>query len=1342
MSRLGTFIVMLLSLVSFYSMAEAKFPISDPSIIRAPIQSWNNNKKVDFAGKGSVNGTDQGKIGYKSVDGDDDGRACDSGPCDPDTSYQLSETPNTNPPDDAIELTDGDINTVLPGGIYKYSEDVLQLSSGNKLIFSGPATLYVEKVDIDGGAIDVQSKDPSDFVLISTTDNVLSIKNAGDFYGHIFSKGEGLFTFTNLFGTISTGDNLKIDEGGVLNGELPSPPPPEDLTCRITGNNEDFVVEFDVVGSGNADYKEIVFEGGNESDTLWYNQQEQSGADYIFNEQRLASGQSYKLRIEVERGQGNDISRAHYYWVQGGTKVFQESKDADIKNGTITGTGAGLETLDCFNEDVEGPPDPEIPEVCEIFPGVAQTWVGSNKDKLEGKHTSLILDADFSGSDFYLGYGEIKQKDHESGLCNGELCFTDESLKLQSQPDFESLDFETPDIDDVTYSSGVTVLYPGTVYGKIKVEDEAEIHLLSSGNYYVEELKFEDDSSGKLYVKNGENVVFFTKKLELKDKSTAVVEHEGKPEDFFIIAPRLEDKGKDPEKGEVKLKSDASYSLNALILASKKVELKESVTLNGAVTVPELKLEDTAQLVKRIPDECETDPPPSNKTLIIVPETAQALTCDRIPVHFKVVGDNGTPISGYSASFTAVADPDNGSACWSTTQSGGTCTANSFTSQFVDGEKTLFLESTAVGNVDVSASVSADSLSDSAGPYRFVPFGFQFEPDPARAIAGKPVGVTIKAVADSGGSCEVIESYSGTKDLQLSSTNYIEPASGSKLVTASSTDITFSQGEGSMDLSYFDAGHVSVTVSDPDWSKEECGAECEDHQGDWTGLSGDAEIQARPYTLALCDITATSSGVLNPQGTSISGNGFVAAGDPFSTQIKPVVWATGDPESGVVDLTAKDYCSYETTPNFAKSDALPATMELSIPDDAPHSPGDGIPGVLSGNLVKAHVEGTNELYPFPGLSWNEVGSLLLTSQLDDDYYGMTVNPANIPVGRFYPAHLALIEDHYVYPNGQDEQETHTGFSYMNQGIGHDFIVEAQNRNNQPTLNYGLFAEALVVDIDYLVLDDDDNELTDRMDSKSWSDLTWTKIDWGKADINGVASNARLAPNTTDFMMQKVSVANTSGNYTTIPDGPYTDSNSEFGLEVSRIVDNVNFKSLSLDERGVKFSQQPDFRYGRMHLQDIGGNSDQEVDIPLKTEYWDSSERTFVTNSDDRRSVYLSIQRYCRQVIWSNEGGSDASLEGNGIVDEGLDSGLSATHTAHSSTHRSQVRLWLRQGITSPQRGESGIDCSNGGSYTDQPWLQYNWREQGDEDPSTVVTFGTFRGNDRIIFQGERGLFAN
>ena len=56
---------------------------------------------------------------------------------------------------------------------------------------------------------------------------------------------------------------------------------------------------------------------------------------------------------------------------------------------------------------------------------------------------------------------------------------------------------------------------------------------------------------------------------------------------------------------------------------------------------------------------------------------------------------------------------------------------------------------------------------------------------------------------------------------------------------------------------------------------------------------------------------------------------------------------------------------------------------------------------------------------------------------------------------------------------------------------------------------------------------------------------------------------------------------------------------------------------------------------------------------------------------------------------------------------------------------------------SKKTGENDVSCST--DYEDQPWLQYNWRQLGDEDPSTVVTFGIYRGNDRVIYRGESGL---
>ena len=209
------------------------------------------------------------------------------------------------------------------------------------------------------------------------------------------------------------------------------------------------------------------------------------------------------------------------------------------------------------------------------------------------------------------------------------------------------------------------------------------------------------------------------------------------------------------------------------------------------------------------------------------------------------------------------------------------------------------------------------------------------------------------------------------------------------------------------------------------------------------------------------------------------------------------------------------------------------------------------------------------------------------------------------------------------------------------------------------------------------------------------------------------------------------------------DAPFntSDANStitHFGLTVAG-VDPVSFTDSDILTDSVEFPVQPPARYGRMALDDIGGNSGTTLTIPLRAEFWDGSE--FIVNKDDDRSTFNGANT-CKQVIWHSEGVTTtlASLNGSGNVDDGEEEVTANQNTpAGTDSPREQVRLWLRMDDSEPSKktGENDISCS--GSDQDQPWLRYNWRQLGDEDPSTVVTFGIYRGNDRVIYRGESGL---
>jgi MSHA biogenesis protein MshQ len=316
-------------------------------------------------------------------------------------------------------------------------------------------------------------------------------------------------------------------------------------------------------------------------------------------------------------------------------------------------------------------------------------------------------------------------------------------------------------------------------------------------------------------------------------------------------------------------------------------------------------------------------------------------------------------------------------------------------------------------------------------------------------------------------------------------------------------------------------------------------------------------------------------------------------------------------------------------------------------------------------------------------------------------------------------------------------------------LSHTFKVQAQAKDGTPTQNYGLFNNELITTLGYVantLTQTSDVSLLDRISSAT----SWSGADWPKVLLEDPST---LSITLNDFSLLRKTVPAIS--LTTIPDGPYTVENSIFGLSSTVIVDDVDFDSLDIpalnstdpvSSIGKKFPIQPNFRYGRMNLDDVGGNSGQTLTVPLRVEYWDGAK--FVTSTEDSGSAYDATQAYCRQTIWNNNPSLDniaVGLDSGGEqeVSGGRSNQLEATHapSLDNESERAQVRLWLRQANQSQQLLESDVDCS-GTSYTNQPWLQYNWRDQGDEDPSAVVTLGTFRGNDRIIFKGERGLIGN
>ena len=463
-------------------------------------------------------------------------------------------------------------------------------------------------------------------------------------------------------------------------------------------------------------------------------------------------------------------------------------------------------------------------------------------------------------------------------------------------------------------------------------------------------------------------------------------------------------------------------------------------------------------------------------------------------------------------------------------------------------------------------------------------------------------------------------------------------------------------------------------------------------------------------------------------------NGFVAAGEAFTYNIQALTWSDQNSIPGIIKNYRTDV-----------SEKVSLTANVKYPSgNANHTPTVSLSETEYEHVLTAN--GNMEV----SQTVDEVGVFELVATPPTEYlgsYSFVIQPAILDnVGRFFPAYLKMIKVSSQWKYMAD----HDGFAYMSQPIGHQLEVQAQSMSGSPTYNYGLFDDGLISDLSYLARTSSGDMSNRVLAGVNWNGGHWgDKSDWILSN-EGVVDTSKLALSFSDFSFEKI-VTNINP-YTSIPDGPFNLDNSEFGLEITTKVDDVQFKvedfdgSISLNDEAL-FDEQPDFRYGRMTLDDIGGNSGTTLTIPLRAEFWDGSE--FVINKGDsyqdennKRSSSFNGANYCKQVIWHSEGKTitPVTLSGVGNVKIGEEEVTASQNIpAGTDAPREQVRMWLRMDGSEPSKktGENDISCS--GSHQSQPWLRYNWRQLGDEDPSTVVTFGIYRGNDRVIYRGESGL---
>ncbi|WP_305371513.1 DUF6701 domain-containing protein [Photobacterium leiognathi] len=1024
--------------------------------------------------------------------------------------------------------------------------------------------------------------------------------------------------------------------------------------------------------------------------------------------------------------------------------------DEDIPDGV--GIGKRSHTSEqigfmAFAKKLNSPP--ATGDYCELFPNAVQSH-NKNRSLLyisSKAHIERNLDKRYelgfkSFTDYTYPKGKTCRnengtvKDHWQCTLNEDLIVEPFKGDLPVNIDGINVSYDANGVHDIASD--------GHEFGNVVLAPNAKVRF-ASGIYKIKKLELQN--SAKIIINNDDVVVIYVDKIDSQGKINVVKKNGiyqlGKPESLFIFGVNEDgDVTPDFNGNGPSLMFRTFSEVSAYIYSKGNIKFSNNnvneISLIGAVTARNLRLDSNTKLVGG--GACLT-PPEDNFILEIEPETAFSLTCDYLPVTFRVKKEDGTLADTYSGSVSVTTNiTELGKASWFPIDSDTPYkdVSEETSVNIVNGIGQLRLKShDYIGNIAVTGQLdNSPSTNIVEGSYTFVPFKFGFEPSPVKVIAGKPTAVKIKALACENDEATVATGYSGNKLLSISSA-FLQPSTkgnGDLELKALSSDwqnqqetFSFLNGVAEFSLRYPDAGIVDLKLADPKCSiSNGCDILPSDTLpksfADWTQLEGSVEVHARPWTFAVCPKNKDGEYV-KADGTSSSGEGFVAAGDKFDVDVKPIVWRSAGSETADINSlysNSIDLCESVITPNFFKAGAPAARVELSIPSDHSITPVNGKPGELQGITVKEHTE----TLTYADLSWSEVGSVRLQADAKAPYLAMTINQGYRHLGRFYPKFLELQPNSFTYP------DRHNEFAYLSQPFNADLMIKAKNALGEQVENYNGFvsdfqAEVSLMAYEYPSL----NSLNDRF---SYHHITRSTDQSFKGRWNSDIEQV--------WLLERKSVTKTP--LTTVEDGPWNDSNSRWGGYISSYHDPIFIRNTTIDvtddvdsKQVAHFETTPNLHYGRMVLSDAISMFDKPVTIPLKIEHWNGTE--FVTHGDDSGSKYNS-NYFCKVALHPTGAENESILTANKIDNVTL--GKSDKIEAHPNLSKpddykkQQTRFWLRIANDAPV----DIGCSQDNKEY-QPWLTYNWRELGDEDPSAVVTFGVYRGNDRIVYRGEKGL---
>ncbi|HHX8329035.1 DUF6701 domain-containing protein [Vibrio alginolyticus] len=938
---------------------------------------------------------------------------------------------------------------------------------------------------------------------------------------------------------------------------------------------------------------------------------------------------------------------------------------------------------------------PPVDGVCELFPSPAQTWSSNTNALLQMSNRTKITGAQLSNGKRYVGFSPSSIDIRNEASCDGQSCLGDSGLMVKKQ-ELES--FRSPDepsLNNVTVWESEREFSNNEVIGNLSVGKGTVT--FKTGIYWVASIDI--NNGGVISIPAGEKVTIHIKKLSMSGKKEGGKKSWFKEENTATKSGELVVLVHGSQDSNVLLSEDSEFV--GLLYSESDVKVDNNSIVRGAVTARQIYMTEDAQIIAT-DNHCFT--PSDNYEVTLSPATQYALMCGTEQPSFEIETKN----DGYveSTGVTVQVYPDADKFSVEVADSTGTGTYPSFTTSNVFsklGKLKLQVTVTDQNGIELNdeytlkVTVDNDPSKTQTSTFKFVPF--KFDVDDQAIVAGKNYQIETRVLACSDGQQTVVKSYTGSPSVQLEIETPADGRSDASLLAYEPKFIDSEQGKTSDTFKLMESGLYTIKLEDANFTcdpqySDECPIAPDEEKGEQESvtLNGSFSVKSRPWKIAACNIVAKNGGKTNPT-TQATGDGFIASAESFNVTYKPIVHSDSRGN-------ATNVCEYTLTQNYFSDSntAAPLDAEFSVlypsgGDIANLDPSKGSSLDFSSEEAKS---GKTVEYV-----WDEVGALNLKTKAT--YLGEKLDEYDVTVGRFYPKYFQVIANDWNYPGSQS-------FAYMNQPFdGVEFSVEALNANKSAIKNYADFVTKAEFNLD------DIDHYSDRFDAPDFG-----AGDWSNESDKSIGDFS--IGNSGQCIGSACWNKDIGGNY---PDGPF---NSKIGTAISEIglvyTNNADPVEYIIDtEKGTnsRLVEQPDIRFGRVDLDDVGGNQGSTLHVPLRVEYWNGSR--FIVNPDDSQTkVFGEIEDDSQVHIWPTDNSAkEVTLGDGGTVSSGSSRSITATQ---AEPYRQQTRVWL------------DLDDSENGL----PWLKYDWDNDGsEENPSSVVTFGIHRGNDRVIYRGEPGL---